>query len=401
MSLARLVPVVPVFIRIGAAFFLNAVLLGTWLTRVPDVMEALGLTKAAMGLALTAGPIGTLAVLPFVGRWIDRTSPGTVFIASGVGLALALLPIALAPDWLTLTVAIFVAGVTNAGMEVAQNAAADASEKADGRKVMARCHGFWSLGIMTGALVAGAAGQIGVDYPVHFAAVAAVSIGAALALARALPPVAFVKPKTGGEGGQAPIFALPGRAVLGACLMAIGVTLAEGAFYDWGTLFLRQDLGASPFAAGVGYACFAVAMAVGRFSGDVIRERFPAPTIIRACSLAAAIGLVGFILAPTVPLACAALVVLGAGVSLVFPMAASAVADRSGASAANNLAGLSLAVMAALLTAPPLIGFMAEVAGLGTAFLALLPAVVMTGLLAGHARVRRDPTSAAACPEAA
>ncbi|WP_175577786.1 MFS transporter [Mongoliimonas terrestris] len=392
----------PLFIRIGAAFFLNAFLLGSWLTRVPDVMETLGLSKAEMGLALTAGPIGTLAVLPFVGRWIDRTSPAAVFIASGIGLSLALLPIALAPNGILLTVAIFIAGVTNAGMEVAQNAAADRSEKADGRKVMARCHGFWSLGIMAGALVAGAAGQFGIGYGAHFPAVAAVAVLATVGLMWVLPPVVFRPPPTAGDAGEpGPVFALPGRAVLGACLMAIGVTLAEGAFYDWGTLFLRQDLGASPLAAGVGYACFAVAMAAGRFSGDAIRERFEAPVIVRACAVAAGIGLVGFVLAPTVPLACAALVVLGAGVSLVFPLAVSAVADRSGASAASNMAGLSLAVMAALLTAPPLIGFLAEVAGLGTAFLALLPAVVMTGFLAGHSRAVRTPQTLKACPEAA
>ncbi|WP_181702846.1 MFS transporter [Chthonobacter albigriseus] len=157
----------PHFIRIGAFFFLNAFLIGSWLTRVPDFLADLSIDKATMGLALFAAPIGTVCTIPFVGRWIERSSPARVAFTSVILLSLSLLPIAVAPSWPMLAIAIFLSGAANAGMEVSINSAADASEKARGHKIMSRCHGFWSLGIMAGALVAGALAQEGVSFRVH------------------------------------------------------------------------------------------------------------------------------------------------------------------------------------------------------------------------------------------
>ncbi len=172
--------------------------------------------------------------------------------------------------------------------------------------------------------------------------------------------------------------------------MAVGITLAEGAIYDWGTLYMREVMAASPFMAGAGYAIFALSMAAGRFGGDIVRARFTAPAIVRGCAFATGVGLVLLVNAPSVAVACLALALMGGGVSLVFPIAVTAVAARSGSSAAANLAGLTLAVMTSLLIAPPAIGFLGHSFGLAAALLSTLPFVILTGLLAGQARAEPD-----------
>lgn len=381
----------PPMISTGAIFFLQAFVISSWLTRLPDVLYALGIDKATLGLSLFAAPIGSMLAAPFAGRWIDRMGPGRVAVISGIGVAAGLALVAVTFDWRMLAAVLLLVGLINGGIEVAANAAADAVEKAMGVRIMARCHGFWSLGFMSGALAAGFFAGLGVDYRVHLPIMAAAGVGAFLALSRVLPAITFARRVHGPDETEAPLFALPGKAIAGLCAMTVGVTLAEGAVYDWGTLYLREVLSATPFWASVGYAGFTLAMAVGRFAGDAVRARVPAAAIIRGCALVAGAGMVVLVTAPNFAVAAGGLVLMGLGVSLVFPVAVSAVGARGGAGAASNMAALSLSVMGSLLLAPPAIGFVADAAGLGAAFAMLLPLIATTLVLAGEAAPRRRP----------
>lgn len=377
----------PLFIRVGLIFTLSAFVISSLLARLPDVMAALAIDKATTGLALFGAPVGSLMAAPFIGRLIERRSVGEVATISAAALAASLAICGLVGDWRLLFAALFFAGIVNAFLEVAGNACADLVEKARGVKIMSRVHAMWSIGFMIGALTAGVFAGAGIPYAVHLCVVAAAGAGLAFLIARYMPREAFA-PHVQAEGTEpAPHFALPNRFTIGACVMAVGVTLAEGAVYDWGTLFLREEIGASPFWASVGYASFMASMAIGRLFGDGLRERFAAPVLMRGSAALAAAGHVGFVLAPNLAVACVGLGVMGFGVALVFPLAVSAVAGRPGSPAAN-VASLSLSVMAALLLAPPLIGFVGQAFGLQAAFAMLVPLVVLSGLLAGHAAPR-------------
>jgi MFS family permease len=374
---------------VGGIFFLNAFIIASWLTRLPDVMYALGIDKTTTGLALLAAPIGSMLAAPFVGNLIDRHAPGRISMWSGVGVSVALALVAVATGPVTLALALLVAGLINGGMEIGSNASADAAEKATGRHIMARCHGFWSIGFMSGALTSSGFAALEIPYTVHLPVVGGLGVAACLALARVLPAMVYDRPVPRPGAEKAPMFALPGKETAGICLMAIGITLAEGAIYDWGTLFLREDIGVTQATASLGAASFTLAMAIGRLGGDVVRARFPARTIVRVCAVLAGAGMTGLVFSPNIVLACAALVLMGFGVSLVFPVAVTAIAARGGPSAASNLAALSLAVMGSLFVAPPFIGFVGDHWGLPAAFLMMLPLIALTGLLAGEAAPRR------------
>jgi MFS family permease len=380
----------PVVLRAGLLFFLNAFLLGSFLSRVPDVLTRLETDKAALGFALFAAPVGSVIATLFVGRLIDARTPGTVAIGSGVLLSLAIGLVGQALDVLMLALFLFIAGIINGVMEVSMNAAADRVEKQTGAKILARCHGFWSLGFMCGALVAGGAAQAGISDTLHLLGVAVFGVAGVLAARTVYPASAFVYIPPRPDAPKPPAFALPNRLTIGLCLMGVGVTLAEGAVYDWGTLYLRAEIGAAPLHASVAFASFTLAMAIGRFSGDVVRERFAAPAIVRTCAVLTGIGLLGFLASPNAVVGGLALVVMGVGVSLVFPIAVTAVSTKEGASPASNIAALSLSVMAALLTGPPVIGVASEAFGLTIAFLLTLPAIAMTFVFANQSSVSAD-----------
>ncbi|MYW45698.1 MFS transporter, partial [Streptomyces sp. SID161] len=147
-------------------------------------------------------------------------------------------------------------------------------------------------------------------------------------------------------------------------LVALCTAYGEGAMADWGALHLQQDLAASAGTAAAGYACFALAMTVGRLTGSVLLARFGrSRTVITGGTVAAAGMLLGS-LAPSVWAALAGFAVTGLGLANLFPIAverAGAVAGPSGVAVASTLG------YGGMLLGPPAIGFMADWFSLPTA----------------------------------
>ena len=368
---------------IFAVFFLESSVLGHWIPRIPDVKARLGLDDADLGLALLCMPLGTLAGLALAPRLIEWTGlRGACRIFLPAWALLFALP-AVAGSLVGLGAALALVGASVGMIETAMNTEAARQESASRRRLMSRCHGFWSLGSMVGALLGAAVAQAGVGVGVHFAvAMPAIALAGYLA-ASALPEVpAPMSAATG--NADAPLFRLPARAVLPLCLMPLGVMMVEGAFIDWSAVFAREALAASPLAVGVVYAAFSSVMAATRLGGDALATRFGDVAVARASAAAAALGIAGFALAPNVPVAFGFAALAGAGVATVYPLALVAVAARPGRSPTDNVAAMNMVSFSAFLLAPPLIGFLSEATGLRAALLALVPFAPATLALAGE-----------------
>jgi MFS family permease len=150
---------------------------------------------------------------------------------------------------------------------------------------------------------------------------------------------------------------------------------------------MRTVMGSTPFGAGIGFAAFTIAMAVGRFFGDWTAERFGPVAVARSCALIALAGIVVVVTAPVFIQAVVGLAAIGLGVSVAVPLAVSAAASRADRPAAVNVAALSLVSFSGFLFEPPLVGFVAEWGGslrIGVAM--LIPAAIASILLAGHVR---------------
>ena len=154
---------------------------------MPDVLAQLGVNKATMGLTLFAGPVGALVAALFAAPLMARLSAGRVG-ALGVAVISAMLyGIALSHHWLVMASVVFIAGAGGSCLDIGANAATQRLETLHGRKYMAQCHAFWSLGFMAGALAAGLFGQLGFSLPVHLAIVASASLAAVTATYFILP----------------------------------------------------------------------------------------------------------------------------------------------------------------------------------------------------------------------
>jgi len=269
-------------------FFLQPIAFGSWLPRIPDVQDMLGLGPAGLAWALLGLPCGTLLTLPFAGPLVGRIGPRRTLLVGFVLYTVAVSLPALATTPIMLFVCLMLAGGAVSFTELGLNVQADAVEKSTGSLIMSTSHGFWSLGIMTGSLIGSGMAALGVEARWAIPLVAVVVLPVALLAARRLP-VAAPEPQHG-EAGTRSAWSLPSFALLGICLFVFGITMTEGAMADWSAVFLRKVFGADGGAAGLGYSVFAMMVAAGRFGGDRLKARFGAVPLARGAGVLALLG---------------------------------------------------------------------------------------------------------------
>ncbi len=364
---------------IMTAFFLQPIAFGSWLPQIPGVQERLSLGPAELAVALLGLPTGILLMLPFAGQLVGRIgSRNTLIFGFPVFLALVPLPVA-APDIVSLFLLLALLGIGLSTIELGLNVEADVIEKRGTVSIMNRCHGFWSLGIMTGSLVGAGFLALHTSPFIAIGLLSLVLMPVSVIVSRALPvhaaPVAETQPRSS--------WRLPSPGILGISLFVFGITMTEGAVADWSAVYLKDVFQTTGMATGMGYVVFAMMVSVGRFVGDAAKERFGAVLLARLCLIFALVGMLLVVTAPVPALVYLGLASVGLGVSVGFPLAVTASADLGDRPAAENVAILSFIALLGFLIGPPMIGFVAEVLGLRSGLATLLPPLVLSILLAG------------------
>ena len=361
-----------------AVFALNGFALGAWFVRIPAVQDRLGIGEGLLGAALLGAAVGALLSMTVTGALISRLGSRRVVGATALLLPVSLIPLALAPNVVTLALALVLVGAANGALDVSMNSHAVAVEDRYGRRIMSSFHAAFSFGALAGSVLGGAVAYLGVGVLPHFLVVFVLATLAAVPAYRALLP----SDADAAEGG-APAFARPTRALFGLGVISFCVLLGEGAMSDWSAVYLDDSLKTGPGFAAAGYAAFSLAMALGRLFGDRLTERFGPTRLVRLCGAVAALGLgaalaVGDPVFALVGFACA-----GAGFSVVFPLALSAAGGTEDVAPGPALAAVSTAAYTGFLVGPPTIGFVAELAGLGTALYLVVGLSTAVFLLGG------------------
>src|SRR5207249_4434990 len=289
---------------ISTVFFVNGVVLASWVPHVPAVKARHGLSDGGLGIVLLSMAAGAVLALPAAGWMVGRLGSRTMTAVAAVALCLALLLPVLSSTVGLLCLALAVLGACNGTLDVSMNAQAGLVEADYRRPIMSSFHALFSLGGLTGAALASAGIWLGVGASRHLLVMALVSM---CAVATALP---CLVPSRAVEHSRPRVLARPTRALLGLGILAFFALPAEGAMADWSAVYLRDALRTSPAFAAAGFAAFSLAMAIGRLTGDGLASRFGPGRVLRASGAAAALGL-----RPALGIVstCCALVALGAG----------------------------------------------------------------------------------------
>lgn len=366
---------------VAAMFGANGFVMGAWAPQIPLLLPRHQITESILGLLILILGLGAVGAMLFAGRLITRFGSAPVLRAFSLCVIPVLPFVVFSPDLWVLTPAMAIFGAMAGCMDVAMNAQAVQIERRLHRAIMSSSHGFWSLG----GFVGGAAGAFVLA---RFGSETQALLVALVAAALVFGAMPFLIPDAPHEDAKAPGEKhplLPRDAslwILGA--MALFSMVPEGSVLDWGALYLSKELGADLGTAGLAFAFFAGAMALMRFLGDGVRNRFGAVRTMRASGLIAAAGLMGGALAPTPAFAIASFAVAGLGVANMVPILFSAAGNHPGHAAGTGIAAVTMVGYAGILVAPSTIGFVAEHLGYRPTYAALSLLLVAVALLAGR-----------------
>ena len=356
-------------------FALNALGLALWFPRIPDVKATLDLDVLTLALCLFGLPAGTMLGFLIVGRITAAIGIKAACIWGGALFLVSFIGPGLAWNAPALGFALFLCGLTIATIEVAMNAKASQTEKALGRRIMTRCHAFWSFGAVGGALIGGVFAEAGVSF---------LTQQLVLQPILALLTIVFAARLIADEpAAEAPArgYVLPTGPLLMLCLVPIGALFIEGAMMEWSALLMREYVGAGPFATAATFSTFAFVMALARLAGDWLAERFEPAPVIRASATLMGVGIAGFGLSPSLWLSLTFAALVGAGCANIYPLTMSIVARMPGRRTEGNVATLALVAFTAFLVSPPAIGVLATLFGLPVALALLAPLGVLPWLL--------------------
>jgi predicted MFS family arabinose efflux permease len=372
-------------VAVATGFLLTGAGFASWVVRIPDAQQRLGLSEGTLGLTLLGMSAGGFLAMPLSAALIARFGSRRVALGATLCLAAAVTGPAHAPTPPLLALALLVLGAASSVMAVALNTQAAEVERRMGRPIMAGLHALFSLGGLIGSGVGGLVADAGIGAGPHLG-VTGLSI-AALALATA--PFLLDRDHETASAKSAPT--RPARPLLLLGAVAFCVLFSEGAVADWSTIYLRDSAGAGPAQAAAGYAAFSLMMAAGRFMGDALTVRLGPARLVRAGGTIAAAGIALAVTRSEPWIGIVGFGLVGAGLSSVFPTLVAAAGRTPGAPAASSIAVVSSIGYAGLLAGPPLIGMIGEALSLRAGVAAIGLAGVLIAAF-GSVTLPRDVT---------
>jgi len=359
---------------VAAVFAVHGAVTGSFATRVPWIQDHASVSAGQLGLALAFPALGASVAMPLAGSISHRFGARNALRGLIAAWTLALVLPSLAPNLLTLCLALFVYGATAGMADVAMNALGVEIENRLGRSIMSGLHGMWSAGALIGSAAGTLAAHLGSDARVHHALASVTLTLLGLLFCRwvlDLQPTEDEEPP--------PRFALPPKSALLIGAVGFCAVFAEGASLDWSAVYLRDQLETS---AGLAAACttaFTLTMAVARIAGDRLVDRFGSVRTVRTSGVLAVLGGLLIVVADQPAVAMGGFALMGLGIAVVVPLCFAA-AGRSGSNPSLAIAGVATITYTSGLIAPSAIGTLAQATSLMVSF--ILVTVLASGLVA-------------------
>jgi MFS family permease len=346
---------------IGLIFAFNSMMFGNWVTRIPDMKADLGLSASDLGIALLGMPLGAVLIMPFCGGLIGKLGLGkATTISTLLFMLTASLPV-FGFNQISLTVVLFIYGLSTAFMDITMNAAAAVTEKKQAVSIMSTCHGMWSLGAMLGSGIGSVFVGFEIAPQLHLPIIASILLVVVLFL---IPTLLQFHDREASSGNT---FALPTKAVLGLAFLAFCIMLNEGVIADWSAVYMTESLQSGPFYTGLAFSGYAMMMAIGRFSGDLLIPKFGNRRIVVSGAMISFFGIILALLVKSPIVAIIGFSFVGLGFSCIVPVLFSASAKTPGLSPGAGIAAVATIGYSGFLIGPPIIGWIADATSLGLA----------------------------------
>ncbi|THV42237.1 MFS transporter [Glycomyces buryatensis] len=372
----------PATVFLGFAVF--GMLWGLYAASIPAIKDQTGASDGALGTAMMCVALAAAPAMFLTGGLLDRFGRPVVIAATVLFAVVAALP-ALAGSLPMLMVALLLFGLGSGAFDVVINSMAATVEAEQDVRVMNRAHALFSVGLMAGAVITGAARTIGLAPWMLLASAGLLAIVGIAATAHRVPR--FVTRERPPAKGRKRI----DRAVLGFGLLVALALLVESGVQQWSAVFLEDEVGTPAAISGLAPAIFAGSMVLGRLAGHWISTRLSDRVVLLTAGAVSGVGTVVIAVATSPVLALAGFAVTGAAISVAAPTVYGLVGRRAAAERRGASIGATSSIgYVGLLLGPVIVGQLAGAFDLRIAF-ACLTAVsavlTLTALFIGGSRV--------------
>ena len=343
-------------IAISLFYFFQGFCFASWASRIPFIKSHLHLTDADMGSLLLALPLGQLLTMPISSFLIKKFGSKNIIIAGAILYAIGLTNLGLAPNKYVLAFGLLLFGSFGNLANIAVNTQGVNAEKMYHRSIMASFHGAWSLAGFTGAIVGLIMSNLHINPFPHFYIVACTSFISVFFNYKYL--LDDISPKIISDKKENKRkFKLPSGIILQLGIIGFFAMACEGAMFDWSGIYFKEIVKAPEGLETVGYACFMITMAIGRFIGDKLITTIGRKKLMQICGILIMSGLLLAVILPNFFVAAFGFILVGFGVSTNIPNVFSIAGTQKDISPSAALTAVSSVSFLGFLMGPPLIGY--------------------------------------------
>lgn len=351
-------------LAISAFYFMQGVCFASWASRIPTFKSSMGLNDAELGSILFALPAGQIITMFFSAKLTTHFGSKKMLRATAPLYAIALTFLALATTGWQLAAFLVLFGITGNLCNIALNTQGVAGENYYGKPIMSSFHGAWSIGNLTGALIALGLVNLKLGMYTHFWMIALITLTNVLFNAKKL--LNYNKPDTVVE--KTKFFTMPQGILVLLGVIAFCSMATEGTMFDWSAIYFEDVVKLPHNKAIIGYASFMFMMASGRFMGVYLIGKFGRKNLLQISGAIISLGMALAVIFPYLITAIFGFMLIGLGVSSIVPMVYSIAGNNKKVPAGKAITMVSSIGYFAFLFGPPLIGYISQLSSLRYSF---------------------------------
>ena len=341
-----------------------SLIFSTWVTYIPHIADKLDISEGQIGNAIFFAAFGAFFMIRICRHFIDRVGVGRYAYFALISYCIAFFGPFLSHNYTSLCISLFIFGMAGSSFAISLNSLTATIEKQDKIYVMSASHGFWSIGGMIGAATGSFIAALIHNPLLHISLLVLIILTIETILKRHYyqrkgEHIEIVKRR------KAQFKPLIFIALIGLVIM-----VSEGAVADWSALYLKKIIHLDLKFIGFGYSAFAMAMMIGRFSGDSLSRKFGSWKLI---TLAVILGMTGFFLVLVINPVFSILgfFVVGLGFSVIVPEVYRLASNVEGVRTADAVSFVAATTNIGFMLGPVVLGYVAELKSLHLSFMVL------------------------------